>query len=66
MALQTASEAAERLSVSVQRVYEMARLGIVPCVRLGRTVRFDPAAIEGYVASGGKALAGGWRREPSE
>jgi excisionase family DNA binding protein len=56
-------QAAEFLGVSKGRAYELARLGIVPCVRLGRTVLFDPERLAAFVENGGKALPGGWRRE---
>jgi len=46
------------------RVHELARQGLLPAVRLGRQVRFDPDAIDEFITSGGKALDGGWRREP--
>ena len=51
------------LDVSEARVYEMAKLGIIPCVRLGRLVRFRMDAIEAFVEQGGAALPGGWRKE---
>lgn len=60
----TAKDVAAVLNVSESRAYELARLGILPSIRLGRQVRFDPLAIESWVAAGGRALAGGWRREP--
>jgi hypothetical protein len=49
---------------SVQRVYALAREGIIPSIRLGRSIRFDPAQIAAFIANGGKALngPGGWRR----
>lgn len=50
-------QVAEFLRESVQTVYSLARRGIVPSVRVGRSVRFDPAAITAWAAAGG-------RREP--
>lgn len=38
--LLTAAEVAERLSVSREWVYQEARAGRVPHVRLGRSIRF--------------------------
>jgi excisionase family DNA binding protein len=38
---------------SVHRVYEAARLGLIPCVRIGRQVRFDEAALREWIAKGG-------------
>lgn len=41
----TAKRLAPRLGLSVSSVYELARRGELPCVRLGTSVRFDPAQI---------------------
>lgn len=51
--LLTADEAALRLGVSRHRVYELARRGALPLVRLGRTVRIDPRALDRFIESGG-------------
>ena len=51
----TAQEVAARLRISPQRAYELARLGLLPCIRIGRQVRFDEAAVEGWIAAGGQA-----------
>ncbi len=64
--LLTAEEVAARMSITKARAYELARLGIVPCVRLGRQVRFDPLKIQALIESGGQALPGGWRSSASE
>lgn len=48
-----AAAVAERLGVSRFRVYELARGGDLPCVRLGRSMRFDPNAIESFIRDGG-------------
>lgn len=48
-----ADAVAARLSVDRYRVYELARNGQLPCVRLGRSIRFDASAIEEFIASGG-------------
>jgi excisionase family DNA binding protein len=45
MRLMKAEQAAELLQVSLQRIYELARVGLVPSVRIGRQVRFDEAAL---------------------
>lgn len=60
-----ANEIAELLDVSVARVYVLARSEILPCVRLGRQIRFSEQALEQWIANGGQALPGGWRRDPS-
>jgi len=58
-------EVAEVLRVSVYRVYQLHRAKMLPGVRLGRQLRFNRAAVEAFVSSGGAALPGpgGWRRE---
>jgi excisionase family DNA binding protein len=40
---------------SEQRVYECARLGIIPSVRIGRSVRFDEDALRDWMRRGGTA-----------
>jgi excisionase family DNA binding protein len=40
---------------SEQRVYECARLGLIPSVRIGRQVRFDEDALREWVQRGGNA-----------
>ena len=47
--LLTANEVAELLSVPVSWVRESTRSGAMPCVRLGRYVRFDLAAVEAWL-----------------
>ncbi len=56
--------AARRLGRNRARVYELVREGLLPCVRMGRAVAFDPDALERWIADGGSALPGGWKREP--
>ena len=60
--LLTAAEVAEILAVTPARVYELVRRGMLPHVRVGRQVRIDPAALDAWIAAGGQALPGGWRR----
>lgn len=54
---------AQILDVSEDRVYSLAREGVLPHVRLGRQIRVDSDALEEFINNGGKALPGGWRRE---
>lgn len=61
--LLTMTEAAALLSVSVARAYELARTDVIPVVRLGRQVRVNEAALHAWIAAGGAALPGGWKRE---
>jgi excisionase family DNA binding protein len=58
-----APELADILGVRVHRVYELARLGIIPAVKIGRQVRFSPKRIRDFIENGGQGLPGGWRRE---
>jgi excisionase family DNA binding protein len=59
MRLVNATIAKEILGLSSnQRVYELARLNWIPSVRLGRQVRFDPAALEEWAKRGGTQLNG--------
>jgi excisionase family DNA binding protein len=44
-----AVEVADRLSVPVSWVRESARSGAMPCVRLGRYVRFELAEVEAWL-----------------
>ncbi len=48
--LLTAEEVARILRVSKARVYELARRGIIPSVRLGYQVRFSEAALREWIA----------------
>lgn len=61
----TIREISEILSVSYLRAYELARRGLLPgVVRIGRQVRIRPDAFREFIDSGGRALPGGWRRQP--
>jgi excisionase family DNA binding protein len=44
---------AARLGVSRWQVYELAKRGEIPHVKLGRLVRFDEAALEAFIRGGG-------------
>ncbi len=54
--LMTADEVAEVLRVSRLRVYELARIGAIPTVRMGRQIRFAPGALNQWMAQGGTSL----------
>jgi excisionase family DNA binding protein len=56
--LLAADAVAEWLSVPRLRVYEMARTGELPAVRLGRSIRFDPARVREWIDEGGTAANG--------
>lgn len=61
--LLTAKETANVLRVSEARVYELARTGRLPVVRLGRQVRIDEQRLGALIAAGGWCLDGGWKNE---
>lgn len=61
--LLTATETAQILNVKEERVYQMVRSGIIPVVRLGRQIRFDKEQLERWIAAGGQAFPGGWRKD---
>lgn len=44
-------------------LYKMAREGLIPSIRIGRSVRFHPEQIEEWMRNGGQALEGGWRHQ---
>ena len=64
--LLTPAQVAEALAVGTGRVYQLARVGALPKVAIGRQVRFRQSDIEAFIATGGFALPGGWRRERAE
>jgi excisionase family DNA binding protein len=64
MSLRTAEETAAMLGKSKHRIYELARRGLLPSVRLGRSIAFDEDTLKKWIADGGKALPGGWRQTP--
>ena len=51
--LLTIPQVAKRLKVSDYRAYELARQGILKSVRLGKSVRVKPSAIDEYVSQHG-------------
>jgi len=61
-----AEQAARRLGLRKDQIYRYAAERIVPAVRVGRLLRFDPRALDEFVESGGQTFAGGWRREAPE
>lgn len=63
MKLLTAREVAVLLKLKPQRVYELARGGKIPSVRVGRQVRFDESALRHWIETGGSHLPGGWRQQ---
>jgi excisionase family DNA binding protein len=55
MRLLTAKQTAELLQVALPRVYELARAGLIPCVRMGRQIRFNEDALREWAARSGTA-----------
>jgi excisionase family DNA binding protein len=53
MRLLTAKQVAELLQVTLPRVYQLAREGVIPSVRLGRQIRFEETALREWAARGG-------------
>ena len=51
--LVTVEAVAEALGLSRWRVYELAREGMIPSVRIGRTMRFDEGEIRKWIQNGG-------------
>lgn len=47
----TADELAQLLKATRGRIYELASRGLVPCLRLGRSVRFPKAAVAAMIAA---------------
>ena len=45
-ALVRAREIAERIAVHPATIWRWAAAGVVPSIRVGRTVRFDPDAVK--------------------
>ncbi len=45
-----AEDVARRLSISPRAVYRLAERGELPAIRWGRVVRFDPEALERWLA----------------
>ena len=60
MNLLTAKQVAVAWQLPLARVYELARLGVLPSVKCGeRQVRFDEAALQGFIARGGASQPNG-------
>lgn len=65
--LKNAGWLTERLGLSSeQRAYAYARENIVPSVRIGRLVRFDPEKIEAFIQAGGNTEPDGALRHDDE
>lgn len=47
--LMTAAEAAQSLAISQRKLWAMTNCGDIPCVRIGRSVRYDPADLQFWI-----------------
>ena len=50
--LVTVQQAAATLSVSQRKVWQLKAVGLLPCVRIGRAVRFRASAVQRLVREG--------------
>jgi excisionase family DNA binding protein len=57
--LLTAREVAGRLALSSSTVHNLCARGRLHFVRIGATLRIDPASVEAFIASGGDDPAQG-------
>ncbi len=55
MALLKAGEAARELAVTRARFYDLARRGLVPTIRLGRSVRVDAEQLRRFIRAEAEA-----------
>jgi excisionase family DNA binding protein len=46
---------ATAIGVTVKRVQELARMGLLPGFKLGKHWRFDPAEVRSWIKSNGKS-----------
>jgi excisionase family DNA binding protein len=49
--LLSAREAAESLSISPRKLWSMTNSGEIPCVRFGRSVRYDLLDLQAWIES---------------
>lgn len=49
--LWTVSDLATFVKTTPDAVYRWVELGMVPCIRLGRSIRFDPAVIREWLTA---------------
>lgn len=49
----TAMEVSTQTGIPLPRIYQLAREGHLPVVRLGRAMRFDPEAVAQWLSAGG-------------
>lgn len=66
MRLLTAKEVSKAMQVPLSRVYELARLKLIPSIRIGRQVRFDEVKLREWAESGGNCLTKGNTRDEAQ
>lgn len=49
----TAKEVSVMMRIPLARVYELARMNLIPCVRMRRQLRFNEDALREWAAQGG-------------
>jgi excisionase family DNA binding protein len=54
--LVTVRQVADRLAVSPSTVHALCSRGLLRFVRIGATLRIDPASVEAFVSSGGSTV----------
>jgi excisionase family DNA binding protein len=54
--LLSAAMVAEQFGMTRTQVYAMARVGILPCIRLGRRIRFSSEQLQRFLEGGGRDL----------
>jgi excisionase family DNA binding protein len=47
--LVTAAEAAKALAISPRKLWALTQSGEIPCVRIGRAVRYDPTDLRTWI-----------------
>ena len=43
------SDAAEALAISPRKLWELTNCGDIPCIRIGRAVRYDPVDLRNWI-----------------
>jgi predicted DNA-binding transcriptional regulator AlpA len=47
--LWTSRQAAKALAICERKLWELTKAGAIPCVRIGRAVRYDPVDIRRWI-----------------
>lgn len=58
--LLNATEAADALSIGTRKLWELTNCGDIPCVRIGRAVRYDPEDLKSWIQRN-KTRGPAWR-----